>query len=129
MPVDGADRIDNIARNCNRKFDDILDLELAVAAINIELIEIAALNLHRRTGRLISLRVVPIMHHHCLFLRRRAMRTVVILLECHGTGLQREIEPDSRKQAQNTATGPLSPANVSASVQVIVSKTVSRNIA
>ena len=56
------------------------------------------------------------------------MRTVVILFERHGTRLQREIEPDSCKQAQNASSGPLSPANVSALAQVIVSNTISRSI-
>ena len=129
MPVAGADRIDNIASYRNRKFDDILDLELTIAAINAEFFEVAALDLHRCTGRLISRRIVSIVHRHCLFLRRRAMRAVVVLLECHGTRLQCKIEPDSRKQAQNAFSGPLSPADVGALAQVIVSNVVLRSIA
>ena len=129
MPVAGADRIGNIACDRNREFDGILDLELTVAAVNAEFIEIAALSLHRRTGRLTGRRFVPMVHRHAMFLRRRAMRAVVILLERHGTGLQREIEPNGRKQAQNAASGPLSPADVNAWAQVIVSNTISRSIA
>ena len=129
MPVAGADRIDNIASYRNRKFDDILDLELTIAAINAEFFEVTTLDLHRRTGRLISRRIVTMVHRHLMFLRRRTMRAVVILLECHGTGLQRQIEPDSRKQAQNPSSGPLSPANVSALAQVIVSNAILRSIA
>jgi hypothetical protein len=53
----------------------------------------------------------------------------VVLLHRHGTRLQRQIEPHSRKQAQNAVSGPLSPAGVDALAQVIVSNMVSRSIA
>ena len=87
------------------------------------------MDLQRRTGRLISRRIVAMVHRHLMFLRRRTMRAVVIPLECHGTRLQREIEPDSRKQAQNTTSGPLLPDDVSALAQVIVSNKILRSIA
>jgi hypothetical protein len=125
VPADDADRIDKIACIRNRKFNDILDLELTVATIDTELTDITTLDLHRCARRLISRRIVPVVHRHRLFLRRRAMRTIVILLQRHGTGLQGEIKPDSREQAQDPFSGPVSLDNIGALVQVVVSNVIS----
>jgi hypothetical protein len=100
---------------------------LPAAAIEIQILNSCALRLAVSAWQLM---VHAAMHATVLkYLRRRTMWAIVVVLDLkrHRTGLQGQIQPDSRKQAQGaSAPGLLLLSDPGQVTQVLVSTRISR---
>ena len=120
----------SIGRNRHRNLDGVLDLQLSGSGVETGVVLLAALRLHRRAGRLGLRRRMAMMRRHVMFMRGRAVRTVVVGLQRHRAGLQSEIQPHGREQSEGwMAPGSCSVPALHAASQVVVSVTILGSIA
>ena len=117
-----------VGQDRDRKLDGVLDLQLAGASVETDVIQFAALRLHRRTRRLGLRHFVTVMRRHLMLMRRRAVRTIMIRFQRHRTGLQRDVQPHgSEKPEDLPGPGPRADRALRITAQVSDSNTVFSN--
>ena len=89
--------------NRDRQVAEVLDLQLAGAAVEADVVEVTAGGIQRRARGFGRRSTVAVMPGHLMFMRRGAVRTIVVGLHGHRAGRKREVQPDGREQPQ----GPL----------------------
>jgi len=101
-----GDRIECLQRRRygNRHIRNVLELELAAASVEADVVGIATVCIQGITRRLDLPGVMTVVPRHVLFMLRRAVRTILAGLHGHGARLQRQIQPDGREQAQDLAS-------------------------